>query len=151
MIWSLSLSVTELSASVPPSELLSLHARIFTIDRYCSPCFKKSKKISLGLWGISKSLAFVFRKKYLKSSQTNCIIGWKCLRTQLRYGIIYIWKIMELKVPNCWVLINSSQEGKRGRMCLFHPVSRTVPARIQSLREATNWCLKSMKSGFARA
>ena len=54
-----------------------------------------------------------------------------------RYRIIYIWKVIEGRVPNCGVMINPSQEGRRGRLCDVPPVSRTATARIQSLREAT--------------
>ena len=54
-----------------------------------------------------------------------------------RYRIIYIWKIIEGRVPNCGILTNSSQEGRRGRLCQIPPVSRTATTRIQSLREAT--------------
>ena len=54
-----------------------------------------------------------------------------------RYRIIYIWKVIEGRVPNCGVMINPSQEGRRGRLCDVPPVSRTATARIQSLREAS--------------
>ena len=54
-----------------------------------------------------------------------------------RYRIIYIWKMLEGRVPNCGVKINSNQEGRRGRLCEVPPVSRTATARVKSLREAT--------------
>ena len=52
-----------------------------------------------------------------------------------RYRIIYIWKILENKVPNCG--IKSDQNCSRGRMCILPPISKQSRLSIKTLREQT--------------
>ena len=52
-----------------------------------------------------------------------------------RYRIIYIWKILEGKVPNCG--IKSNKNIHRGRMCNLPPISKHARQVVKSLREQT--------------
>ena len=49
-----------------------------------------------------------------------------------RYKIIYIWKILENRVPNCG--IESSENLRLSRICKIPPIKR-CSTRIQNLRE----------------
>ena len=53
-------------------------------------------------------------------------------RRMERYKIIYIWKILEGRVPNCG--IDQMENLRLGRLCRIQPINR-CKSRIQTLRE----------------
>ena len=53
-------------------------------------------------------------------------------RRMQRYKIIYIWKILEGKVPNCG--INKIENERKGRLC-FIPALKKSNTKIKTLRE----------------
>ena len=56
----------------------------------------------------------------------------------LRYMIIYVWKILEKKVPNFSAGNEiTSQNGRKGRKCVERPYNRNVPTKVQALRESS--------------
>ena len=50
-----------------------------------------------------------------------------------RYRIIYIWKILEFKAPNCGVQFDTNE--RRGRMCSLPPIAKQATQTIKSIRE----------------
>ena len=50
-----------------------------------------------------------------------------------RYRILYIWKILEEKVPNCGISVNHCE--RKGRLCLIPGLVKTSKKSIQNLRE----------------
>ena len=53
-----------------------------------------------------------------------------------RYRILYVWKIIEGKVPNCGVNIKM-EDGRLGRICQVPSISKTAPQSVQTMREQT--------------
>ena len=53
-----------------------------------------------------------------------------------RYRILYIWKIIEGKVPNCGVHIRM-EDGRLGRMCQVPIINKNAPQSVQTMREQT--------------
>ena len=53
-------------------------------------------------------------------------------RRMQRYKIIYTWKILEGKVPNCG--ITSHENARKGRLCII-PALKRSNQKIQTLRE----------------
>ena len=53
-------------------------------------------------------------------------------RRMERYKIIYIWKILEGKVPNCGITF--VENGRKGRLCTI-PALKKCNQRIQTIRE----------------
>ena len=74
----------------------------------------------------AQHLSYWERLKFLQLSSQQ--------RRLERYRIIYIWKILEGKSPNCGISPADSSE-RIGRMCSIPAVSKKAPARIQTLRE----------------
>ena len=50
-----------------------------------------------------------------------------------RYQIIYTWKVLEGKVPNCG--INATINERLGRLCEIRKIAKTSSQKIQSLKE----------------
>jgi hypothetical protein len=53
-----------------------------------------------------------------------------------RYRILYIWKIIEGKVPNCGVYVRI-EDGRLGRMCQVPTINKNAPQSVQTMREQT--------------
>ena len=53
-------------------------------------------------------------------------------RRMQRYKIIYIWKILEGRVPNCG--IKETENIRKGRLCMIPPL-KMCSARVKTLRE----------------
>ena len=50
-----------------------------------------------------------------------------------RYKIIYIWKIIEGRVPNCGIKVQDNN--RRGRLCEINPIKKNCSQKIKTLRE----------------
>ena len=50
------------------------------------------------------------------------------------YRIIYIWKILEKKVPNCGVELKEPNE-RLGRLCALPALNKKAPEKVKTLRE----------------
>ena len=53
-----------------------------------------------------------------------------------RYRILYVWKILEHKVPNCGIQVKQ-EEGRLGRMCTVPAIYRHAQQSVQTMREQT--------------
>ena len=50
-----------------------------------------------------------------------------------RYRILYVWKILEGKVPNCGLNVNQCE--RKGRLCVIPGLVKTSKKSVQTLRE----------------
>jgi hypothetical protein len=53
-----------------------------------------------------------------------------------RYRILYVWKVIESKVPNCGIKVRG-EEGRLGRMCEVPPLNTSASQSVQTMREQT--------------
>ena len=105
---------------------------------YCSQLWSPTKK------GDISRLEVLQRKFLRKISGTYGLNYWERLkkfnifslqRRRERYRIIYIWKMLENRVPNIGVA--SFDSLRNGRTCNIPPLKRDASQRIQSLRESS--------------
>ena len=54
-----------------------------------------------------------------------------------RYKIIYTWKILEERVPNCGLEENMTRTDQRGRMVKIPKLNTKAPKGVQTLRESS--------------
>ena len=105
---------------------------------YCSQLWQP---LQSGLLQRIEGLQRTYTKKISEISHLNY---WERLKTlkissqqrrMERYRIIYIWKVLENKVPNCG--IRSDENNNRGRMCTLPKISQNARQSVKSLREQT--------------
>ena len=106
---------------------------------YCSQLWCPSEK------GDIQSLEIVQRSFLRKLQGQRNLSYWDQLhhlrlysleRRRERYLIIYVWRILEARVPNPSGkhAITANTHPRRGRECIIPQVSNTAPRRIQTLR-----------------
>ena len=59
------------------------------------------------------------------------------IRRLERYKIIYTWKILEERVPNCGLEENMTRTDQRGRMVKIPKMNTKAPKAVQTLREGS--------------
>ena len=57
----------------------------------------------------------------------------RCLE---RYRILYVWKVIEAKVPNCEIKVRV-EEGRQGRVCEVPLPNSRAPQSVQTMRDQT--------------
>ena len=81
-----------------------------------------------------KRIPALRQQNYWEQLKTCCLLSIQ--RRQERYRIIYTWKVIEGRVPNCGVTV-APEEGRLGRRCLVPPMARGATARVRTIREQT--------------
>ena len=57
-------------------------------------------------------------------------------RRQERYRILYTWKILEGRAPNCGITAHGLED-RKGRKCVIHQLNNNSPAAVQSMKDQT--------------